>query len=340
MDIRRQFNKSQKKFIFYDKNTKHRIRNKKTLKWINELRISPKYSKVKISKKKNSKILAIGIDDKDRKQYFYNKKFIQEQQEIKFQDLIIFGKKIKRIRKNYNKILESNISLDNKEKQISIVLYLLDRCKFRIGTEEYKKKYKTYGITTLNTKHILIKNNDNKEKEIEIKFRGKKNVINISTIKNKNIITLLEKLCKKHRNMEYLFYYKNENNNKDIYHITPNHIHHYLKKYNSKIIPKMFRTWNGNSILLKYLLSRPKPNNQKEIKKILREGIKRVAYELHNTVSVSKKNYCNSEIYLLYLNDNEQFFEFIDNNKKTNGEKKGTDRLLTLFLIKYNKNLN
>ena len=52
-------------------------------------------------------------------------------------------------------------------------------------------------------------------------------------------------------------------------------------------------------------------------------------------MAVSKKSYCNSEIYTTYLNENDKFFEFIEKNKKENGENKGTDRLLTLFLIKY-----
>ena len=60
---------------------------------------------------------------------------------------------------------------------------MLDKCKFRIGTEEYKKKYKTYGATTLNTSHLLFRRNDNNEKEVEIKFRGKKSVINTNIIK-------------------------------------------------------------------------------------------------------------------------------------------------------------
>ena len=335
MDIRRQ--KNDDKFIYFDKKTKKRIKNKRTIKRINNLKIPPNYSKVKISKKNNSKVQAIGVDDKNRKQYIYNKKFIEERQEIKFQDLISFGKKIKRIRRDYNRILESDLSIDSKEINISIVLYLLDKCKFRIGTEEYRKKYQTYGITTLNTNHLLFRNNNN-EREVEIKFIGKKKVVNTNIIKNKNIIKLLEILCKKHKKKDYIFYYKNDRD--EIYNITSNHIHNYLKKYHKKIIPKMFRTWNGNSILLKYLLSKNKPTNEKEIKKNLREGIKRVALELHNTVSVSKKNYCNSEIYLLYLNDNEKFYEFIKNNRKDNGDNKGTDRLLTLFLIKYYKTLN
>ena len=99
----------------------------------------------------------------------------------------------------------------------------------------------------------------------------------------------------------------------------------------------MFRTWNGNSILIKYLVSRGKPSNEKEIKRNLRDAIKKVAQELHNTVNVAKSAYCNSEIYTTYLNDNELFFQFIDENRRENGDKKTTDRLLTLFLKKYYK---
>ena len=51
-------------------------------------------------------------------------------------------------------------------------------------------------------------------------------------------------------------------------HINSSVIHNYLKKYNPKLKPKMFRTWNGNTILLKQLLNFKKPTDEKEIKKI------------------------------------------------------------------------
>ena len=129
---------------------------------------------------------------------------------------------------------------------------------------------------------------------------------------------------------------KKHNNTKDE-NKNAGHINSYLKKYHKNLTPKMFRTWNGNSILLKYLIGKGKPQIDREIRKNLREGIKRVAEGLHNTMAVSKKSYCNSEIYTTYLNDNEKFWEFIEDNKRDNGENKGTDRILTLFLIKYYK---
>jgi len=101
----------------------------------------------------------------------------------------------------------------------------------------------------------------------------------------------------------------------------------------------MFRTWNGNNVLLRHLISKDKPENEKEIKQNLRDAIKKVAHELHNTVAVAKKSYLNSEIYTTYLLDNDKFFDFLEKNKRENGDKKTTDRILTLFLIEYYKDL-
>mgnify|MGYP001999027632 CR=1 FL=1 len=58
------------------------IEDKKMLKWIDSLKIPPNYKNVRISNIKTSKILAIGKDDIGRKQYTYNPKYIEEQQEI------------------------------------------------------------------------------------------------------------------------------------------------------------------------------------------------------------------------------------------------------------------
>jgi DNA topoisomerase-1 len=331
MDYRRSLiNSHTKKFRYYDKITKKTISQKKTLFRIKSLKIPPNYRKVKINKSPHHKIQAIGEDNKGRKQYIYHPDFVEEQQEIKFKDLIKFGKSIKRIRKDYRRVLESNSDLD-KNKIISLILYLLDQCNFRIGTEEYKKKYQTYGATTLNSDHILFKNG-----EVIVSFIGKKSVPNTSIIKNVSVKKILEELCHRNRNKDYLFYYNIDSvEEKDAKHITSSMITKFLKKYNPSLKPKMFRTWNGNSILLKYLLSKPKPKTDKEIKLYLRDAIKKVSQELHNTVAVVKKSYCNSEIYQTYLDENEKFFQFIDDNRNNNGNKKGTDRILMLFLIKY-----
>ena len=296
------------------------------------MRIPPAYNKIKISKKANDKVQAIGVDEAGRKQYIYNKKFVQEQQEIKFQDLIQFGKKIKRIRKDVKYHISKKNDIYDRSKVISMVVYLMDHCNFRIGTEEYKKLYNTYGATTLNKNHIIFK-----ESEAEIRFVGKKSVENVSTIRNPEAIGLLKQLCQKHSGKEFLFYYKDEQG--EIRQVSSSQINNFLKKYHKNLIPKMFRTWNGNNVLLRHLISKDKPENEKEIKKNLRDAIKKVSNELHNTMAVAKKSYLNSEIYTTYLLDNDKFFEFLEKNKRENGDNKTTDRILTLFLIEYYRDL-
>ena len=155
MDIRRILVEDHFKYI--DRKTKRRITDKKTLKRIANMRIPPAYKKIKISKKANDKVQAIGVDEAGRKQYIYSKKFVQEQQEIKFQDLIQFGKKIKRLRRDVKHHISKSTDIYDRSKVISMVIYLMDHCNFRIGTEEYKKLYNTYGATTLNKNHILFK---------------------------------------------------------------------------------------------------------------------------------------------------------------------------------------
>ena len=95
---------------------------------IKDLKIPPMWTNVKIDKSSKAKIQATGYDSKGRKQYIYHPDFIEEQQEVKFQDLINFGKSIKRIRKDYMGIIESNIynKLElNEEKIISLVLSII-----------------------------------------------------------------------------------------------------------------------------------------------------------------------------------------------------------------------
>ena len=330
MDFRRSLVDSKtKKYRYFHKTSKKTIKHKNTLLRIKSLKIPPNYRKVKISKSPSSKVQAIGEDAKGRKQYIYHPQFVEEQQEIKFQDLIKFGQSINRIRSDYRNTIERNGPL-NRDKILALVLYLLDECKFRIGTEEYKKKYQTYGATTINSEHIIFY-----EDKVSISFIGKKSVPNTKEIKNNSVKKILEELCLRHRNKEHLFYYEDPKYPGIFKHITSAMITSHLKKYHPCLKPKMFRTWNGNSILLKYLLAQPIPQSEKEIKRNLREGIKRVSLELHNTVAVAKKSYCNSEIYETYLQNNPVFFDFIDNNRKENGAKKSTDRILTLFLIQY-----
>lgn len=326
MDIKRKLN-SNGNFFYVNKKTKKKVKSIKLLKHINSLRIPPAYKDVIISSNINSKIQAKGIDSKNRKQYIYNKEYLEQQSEIKFEDLITFGKKIKRIRKDINSNIKictlDNSKIQNKTCIISIVLFIIDRCNFRVGNEKYKKLYNSFGVTTLNKKHFeFLKNN------LKIKFIGKKGVLNESNVDNKEVVKILDKLCE--YNFEYIFSYKDDNGN--IFRITEKHINDFLKKYNKSLSVKMFRTWSANHILVKEILDHPFPNDIKEAQKYIREIIKKAANKMHHSNNVSKKSYMNNKIIDLYVENPDKFKKIIYTFKKSNGELPTINSLLNKLL--------
>ena len=230
------------KFIYLNKKTKRVIKDQKQIDRIKSLRIPPGYTNVEISKGVRSKVQAIGEDDKGRKQYIYSKSYVKAQEKVKFTDLIVFGKNVEKIRSSVKKQLGKGTFEINKDSLIALVLYLIDNCNFRVGCEKYKKLYNSYGVTTLNKKHLQFG-----KKNLTIEFTGKKGVVNKAVITNKKMCNMLRVLCGKNGD-EYLFQYDKLNN----LHVSEKHVNQFLKKFDPKIKVKMFRTWNANMILITF----------------------------------------------------------------------------------------
>jgi len=326
MDIIRK-NSNNGAFYYVHRKTKKKINNNSLLKRIHSLKIPPGYKQVKIAANSNSKVQCIGTDTKKRKQYIYHPQWEEQQKKIKFIDLIQFGKKIKRIKrdinKNLNKCYNNTRLLNNKDNIISLVLYLIDYCNFRVGCEKYKQLYNSYGVTTLNNTHFKFNKNN-----ISIEFIGKKGVLNKNKVNNTNICSLLKLLC--NNNDEYVFTYIDKNNDK--YRITEKHINDYLKKYHKNLSVKMFRTWNANYILLKELLNLELPNTNKIAKQNINIAIKKAAVQLHHSSNVSKKSYMNNEIVDLYLENPMKFKKLVESFRKKNGNLPTINRLLNQIL--------
>lgn len=315
--------KENNNFTYFLKNKK--ITNRNVINTINSFKIPPAYNNVLINENFNDDILATGNDDKGRKQYIYNPNYAEEKSEIKFCDLITFGKKVKRIRSDILASISKKKNIHNKEDLIYIVLYLIDNCNFRVGSKKYKSLYDSYGVTTLNSNHFKFLKN-----HVKVEFVGKKGIINKSIIKNKYIIDNLIYLCKLYQNEEFIFSYKSEGK---IFNITDKIVNNFLQsKYNKHISVKMFRTWNANTYLLKEILDSQIPNNPRQASKNISDSIKKIAEKLHHTPSVSKKSYLNNDLINLYTNNFKIFYKIINEFLHDKSKFPTTDRILNVFL--------
>ena len=307
--------KGKKSFYYVDSNTGNILKNTKEVDRINKLRIPPGYHDVRINKNERSKIQAFGYDDKSRKQIIYSKNFRQKQQKKKHKHMITFGKVLPTIQRRINKYLKEDDKC--KEKLIAIVLSLMQVCNFRIGNDSYLKEYGTYGLTTLECRHITI--NENK---VKFSFIGKKGVLNEDEIrfdKNSKILKFLKNIKRSCQSKnDSIFLYEGDDGND--YRLRSSHVNDFLKEFGKNISSKNFRTWSANICWLEILRELDEPENMSEAKKNMTESVKYVAEELHNTPAVAKKEYINTDIIEYYLDDNWSKVHKLLNQYKNNDD--------------------
>ena len=279
---------------YYNKNKE--ITNKNLIDYFNKYKIPPAWKNVQIYPVNSNKIFCTGVDVAGRKQYIYKANFVKKQKNKKYCNLIKFSEKLPNILKVINKNLTKKWS---KDKIIALILKIMIHCNFRIGNEIYKKKYKSFGLTTLQKKHIKFNKNN-----IKIKFIGKKGVLNECTIVDPEIIKNMPI-----RSSTDYFTYKNNK-------IKAIDINNFLKQFGN-FTSKDFRTWSANMLLLKYLIN-SKIKNNKERKKNAVKIVKQTSSDLHHTPSICKKSYIHPQILKLYIEQPNKFNNYYMNNNSIN----------------------
>ena len=219
--------------------------------------------------------------------------------------------------------LETTGGHHSKDKIIALVIYLVDKCLFRIGNHFYTKQYDTYGTTTLKAKHLTYKHD-----VIYIEFVGKKNVVNYCQINNKYVVPLIRKLYKNAGKNNFIFRYIDYKGKYQS--INAKDINNFMKGYDPKLTVKMFRTWGANYIFLEETVKDFKKSADLSIvvtdlyaRKHVIKVLKTIAQKLHNTPTVSKKSYMNNDILNMYLEHPVRFY-----TKIKSGQRKDLNKLL------------
>lgn len=244
---------------------------------IKSLRIPPMWSNVKIDKSSNAKIQATGYDSKGRKQYIYNKDFVEKNKKIKFNKLKTFDYS------KYSKVIKHYMSKDDLTKDcvIANMLKLMEDLCIRVGNESYKKENGSYGITTLLKSHY--KNNT-------LSFVGKKGISHIKNISNPKSQTFIKRVLSIRG--PNLFYDKSGNT------INSTDLNKFLReKVQDNITCKDIRTYCANKLFVNFMKRFKRGFSEKERKKQVNEGIDYTAKHLGNTRKICKDSYlCPSNI--------------------------------------------
>src|SRR5947209_2955139 len=280
-------------FEYFDTKGKP-IRDELRLLRIKRLAIPPAWSDVWICPSPNGHIQATGRDARRRKQYRYHERWREIRDENKYDRLVNFGKALPKIRRRLKKDLA--LSSLPREKVLATIVQLLERSLIRVGNEEYARENKSFGLTTMQDRHVDVKGS-----KLRFRFRGKsgrQHEVDVTDRRIARIISNLQDLPG-----QSLFQYLDDEGH--VRDITSQDVNEYLREITDEdFTAKDFRTWAGTVLAAIALRTTGGSKTKQQAKANMKEAISAVAEILGNTPAVCRRCYIHPAILKAYLNGN------------------------------------
>ncbi|SDU96349.1 DNA topoisomerase IB [Pseudomonas mucidolens] len=267
------------KFQYFDADGQ-RISDAAEIQRINALAIPPAYTDAWICADPQGHLQATGRDARGRKQYRYHPRWREVRDSDKYSRLQAFGNALPKLRKQ----LEAQIATSgfNREKVLATVVSLLDATLIRVGNSQYARDNRSYGLTTLRTRHVDVKGS-----EIQFQFRGKSGIEHQVSVKDRRLANVIKRCLELPG--QNLFQYLDENGERRT--VSSTDVNAYLHSLTgADFTAKDYRTWAGSAqalAVLRELAWQP----ESDAKKHLVQMVKDVARQLGNTPAVCRKCY-------------------------------------------------
>ena len=134
---------------------------------LDALRIPRPWTDVHIATSPRAKIQAVGRDAAGRWQYLYLATYAHRRSGARFDRLVAFGSALPSLRRALARDL-ARPGLP-REKALACAVALLSACLLRPGSEIYAAENRTFGLATLQDRHVTVAGNT-----IRLDFRGKR----------------------------------------------------------------------------------------------------------------------------------------------------------------------
>jgi len=269
----------------------HRITDEEKLERITSLVIPPAWNDVWISPSPAAKLQATGADAAGRKQYLYHAAFRAQRDQEKFDRLIRFAERLPDLHAAMSGHMD-NDALD-RERVSAIATRLINRACFRVGTERYAKKSRTFGITTLRKEHVRVRGHS-----ISFHFQGKHRSVVRTTLVDGELADAMKELLALPRGSR-LFRYEWEGG---LFPLNGARLNDYVREYlGDEFTAKDFRTWGGTLIAAVELAERGPAETEPEAKRWIAAVMRRVGEQLGNTPAVARSSYVSPAVIEQYL---------------------------------------
>ena len=279
------------KSFTYVKPDGERVSDEKVLGRIKALAIPPAWTDVWICPQANGHIQATGRDAKGRKQYRYHPRWREVRDAVKYDKMLDFAEALPRIRERVDKDLARPGM--PREKVLAAVVRLLEQTRIRVGNDEYAAQNKSYGLTTLQDRHVTVNGST-----MRFKFKGKSGKEHEVELHDRRLAKIV-RACREMPGQELFQYVDEAGVSHDINSADVNGYLHEIA--GEEFTAKDFRTWAGTVLAATALGGMEGFSTKAQAKKNIVRAVESVSHKLGNTKAVCRKCYVHPAVFEGYL---------------------------------------
>jgi DNA topoisomerase I len=258
---------------------------------IRALAIPPAWKDVWICPISTGHLQAVGTDAAGRRQYLYHEAWRTRRDQAKFDHMLEFAHALPGLRERAAEHLEgSDLS---RERVLACATRLLDRGFFRMGTEGYAEQNQTYGLATIQKRHVRLDGD-----LITFDYVAKSGRRRLQSVLDPPVREVVAQL-KRRRGGPDLLAYKQGRAWVDV---RSDDINDYIKEQTGgDFTAKDFRTWNATVLAAVAMASSfAQARSRTARARAISRAVKEVAHYLGNTPAVCRASYIDPRVFDRY----------------------------------------
>jgi DNA topoisomerase IB len=254
--------------------------------------IPPAWRDVWICPYPNGHILAVGTDAAGRRQYLYHPEWRRKRDEAKFDRILTMASLLPAARLQ----LQADLDADgmHKRRVLALAVRLIDIGYFRIGSDVYADEHGSYGLTTLERRHVR-----RRRENLVFSFVGKSGVHHEIAISDADVCKIVDQLRRRRGGGDRLLAFRN---GARWCPVQAADVNAYLQEvFGADVTAKDFRTWHATVIAAACLAEHATGEAARTVrKKAIRRAVVEVSEYLGNTPTIARNSYIDPRVIDLY----------------------------------------
>ena len=259
---------------------------------IKSLVIPPAWEAVWICPFPNGHIQVVGTDAAGRRQYMYHPEWRRKRDAAKFDRLLTMAKVLPKAR------LRMRADLDTegltKERVLALAVRMIDVGYFRIGSDVYADEHGSYGLTTLERRHVRRQRD-----ALLFSFVGKSGIEHEIVVEDADVFQVVQQLRRRRGGGDRLLAFRN---GARWCPVQAADVNAYLREvFNAEVTAKDFRTWHATVIAAASLADNAVVETSRTARKrVIRKAVVEVSEYLGNTPTIARNSYIDPRVIDLY----------------------------------------